>query len=331
MKPMRFQDVYVQAYSSCVGPLEGAGPYGEMFDYVSEDLYDGEDSFEKGEISLLRRCCDLTLRKGDLALEELDGAIGGDLMNQLLATHYFGRELHTELIGVYAACATSSLSLGLGALLIAQGQAEHLLIFTSSHNATAERQYRFPNEYGVQKKETTTTTVTGAGSVLLGKTPASIAISACTIGRIIDWHFDDACDMGTAMAPAAFDTLMRHLHRHARSMNDYDLILTGDLSAAGFSFLLDLLAEQGFSDLSMCNDCGLLMYDRQSQPVFCGGSGSACSLCMSAAYVYEQMKKGTFQRVLVIATGALLSPIATYQKQSIPCIAHAIEYQRRDV
>ena len=331
MKSIQFSNVFVQSSAACVGPMEGKGPLGKYFDYISQDLYDGEDSFEKAEIVLLKRACDLALRKKNLLPSMLDGAVGGDLMNQLLATHYFARELPSEVIGVYAACATSSLAIALSSIMIEQHWAKRMLAFTSSHNATAERQYRFPNEYGVQKKETTTTTVTGAGSILLGSQCSDIRVSGCTFGRIIDWHFMDAADMGIAMAPAAYDTLTRHLSLTNRSLCDYDLILTGDLSKAGFTVLLDLLAQHGYVGLERMQDCGLLIYDRFNQNVFCGGSGSACSMCVTIAYVFERMKKKELNRVLVLATGALLSPVATYQKLSIPCIAHAIEYQRREL
>ena len=331
MKSICFRNVYVQAGAACVGPLEGAGPFGHLFDYVSKDLYDGEDSFEKAEILLLKRSCDQTLRKAGIQPSALDGAIGGDLMNQLLSTHYFAKELPCTMIGIYAACASSSLAIALSSILIEQQWAKRMLAFTSSHNATAERQYRFPNEYGVQKKETTTTTVTGAGSILLSNCLSDIQVSSCTFGRIVDWHYMDASDMGIAMAPAAFDTLFCHLSQMNRKIEDYDLILTGDLSSAGLVFLLDLLAQKGYRSLEHIQDCGSMIFDRSHQEVFCGGSGSACSMCVSIAYVFRQMHLKKLNRVLVIATGALLSPIAVYQKMGIPCIAHAIEYQRRDV
>lgn len=331
MNTIRFDHVFIQSSAACVGPMEGEGPCGSSFDYISKDLYDGQDTFEKGEISLLNRSCDLTMRKANLHLENLSGAVGGDLMNQLLATHYFAKDLHIPLIGVYAACATSSLAIALASIMVDRSWAKNMLAFTSSHNATAERQYRFPNEYGVQKKETTTTTVTGAGSVLLSSQKSCIQVTGCTLGKIVDWHFTDAGNMGIAMAPAAYDTLLRHLSMTHSTLSDYDLILTGDLSHAGFSFLLDLLSQNGFTQFTNMNDCGLLIYDRNRQPVFCGGSGSACSMCVTIAYVFERLRKKELNRVLVLATGALLSPIATFQKQSIPCIAHAIEYQRREV
>ncbi len=330
MRSMRFERVFVRASAACVGPMEGAGPLGKHFDHVSADLYDGEDSFEKAEITWVKRACDRTLRKAGMVPSQLEGAIGGDLMNQLLATHYFARSLSAPFIGVYAACATSSLAMGMAALCIEQQQTRNMLVVTSSHNATAERQYRFPNEYGVQKKETTTTTVSAGTGVLLSDARTQIQVSGCTLGRIIDWHFSDASDMGTAMAPAAFDTLMRHLSLTKTSLSDYDQILTGDLSAAGFALFKDLLKQQGYASLEMLDDCGLLIYDRSRQPVFCGGSGSACAMCVTIAHVFEQMRTGQLDRVLVIATGALLSPVATFQKQSIPCIAHAIEYRRRE-
>ena len=330
MKTWEFQDVYINAFAACAGPLEGKGPYGERFDYVSKDLYDGEDSFEKAEISLLRRACDLTLRKALLRPCDIDVAVGGDLMNQLMTTHYFARELETDLIGVYAACATSSLAAAVAAMMIQSKQAEHALAFTSSHNACAERQYRFPNEYGVQKKETTTTTVTGAGAFLLSREKSNIGIHRFTAGRIIDWHFFDASDMGNAMAPAVYDTLKRHLEFTGSRVEDYDLILSGDLSQSGFAFLSELLMQDGIVVDERFNDCGKMIYRKDEKGVFCGGSGCACAMCVTIADVFHKILAKQIDRALVIASGALLSPVATYQKQSIPCIAHAIEYQRRD-
>ena len=291
MRSWQFTDVYVQSSACSGGPLESEGPCGAGLDYVAHDLHDGEPSFEKAEISLLRHSCDLALRKGGFSCSDLDVCVGGDLMNQLLTTHYFARDLH---------------------------------------NAAAERQFRFPNEYGVQKKETTTTTVSGAGSIVLGRTPQPIAVRAFTLGRIVDWHHQNASDMGIAMAPAALDTLHAHLAQTNSTIDDYDWILTGDLSKAGFGFLCDLLSQEGIHADSRFNDCGLMIYDVSRQPVFCGGSGCACSMCVSIAEVFSQLRAGRKKRVLILATGALLSMMAIYQKDTIPCIAHAIEYQRRD-
>lgn len=330
MKAWQFEQVYVHSYACCGGPLEAQGPCRNGFDHLCSDLYAKEKSFEKAEIALLRTSCDLALRKGELQKEELDACVGGDLMNQLLSTHYFARELCIPTIGVYAACATSSLAIATAAQLVENGYAKRTLAFTSSHNATAERQYRFPNEYGVQKKETTTTTVTGAGSVILSTIPSEIQITRFTAGRVVDWRFENAADMGSAMAPAAFDTLRRHLSLTNTSLQDYDWVLTGDLSKIGLAFLQDLLKQEGYAVDERLNDCGLMIYDIEKQPVFCGGSGCACSMCVTLAEVFRQMKLGKKRRVLVVATGALLSPIAVQQKESIPCIAHAIEYQRRD-
>lgn len=330
MRSWQFTDVYVQSSACSGGPLESEGPCGAGLDYVAHDLHDGEPSFEKAEISLLRHSCDLALRKGGFSCSDLDVCVGGDLMNQLLTTHYFARDLHVPTLGVYAACATSSLAIGTASLLVQQGMAAHALAFTSSHNAAAERQFRFPNEYGVQKKETTTTTVSGAGSIVLGRTPQPIAVRAFTLGRIIDWHHLNASDMGIAMAPAALDTLHAHLAQTNSTIDDYDWILTGDLSKAGFGFLCDLLSQEGIHADSRFNDCGLMIYDVSRQPVFCGGSGCACSMCVSIAEVFSQLRAGRKKRVLILATGALLSMMAIYQKDTIPCIAHAIEYQRRD-
>ena len=330
MKTWQFDDVYVQSSACSGGPLEGEGPCAKGFDYIARDLHDGEGSFEKAEISLLRHACDRALRKGSFRCSDIDVCVGGDLMNQLLTTHYFARDMHVPLLGAYAACATSSLVIGLASLFVQQRLADRALAFVSSHNAAAERQFRFPNEYGVQKKATTTTTVSGAGSMVLGRMPRSIAVKAFTLGRIVDWHHKDASDMGIAMAPAVYDTLQAHLRQTNTTIDAYDWILSGDLSKAGFAFFCDLLAQEGIDTKGRFNDCGLMIYDIEKQPVFCGGSGCACSMCVSIAEVFRQLREGKKRRVLILASGALLSMMAIYQKDSVPCIAHAIEYQRRD-
>lgn len=208
--------------------------------------------------------------------------------------------------------------------------ADNVVSFTSSHAATAERQFRYPNEYGIQKKETTTFTVTGAGAAVLSRTPSNIRVASFTPGKIIDWDHKDANDMGLAMAPAAFDTLTTHLKDTHRTLKDYDMVVTGDLSKIGFSFLMDLLVQEHYEIDNRLHDCGLMMYNFNEQEVFCGGSGCACSMCVSMTKLLDAIESNTMKRILVLATGALLSPVAVQQKESIPCIAHAIVYERRE-
>ena len=331
MTTLRFKHVYVNARAAVAGPLESKGPLKDNFDQTYDDNYCGESTFEQAEQKMLHDAVDIALRKINLKVDDISVLVGGDLMNQLSSSHYFARHLNIPFIGMYGACATSSLVIGTAAIWVEHSLADRAVAFTSSHVAGAERQFRYPNEYGIQKKETTTSTVTGAGAAILSSTPSSIQVTAFTPGRIVDWDHTDANDMGLAMAPAAMDTLVTHLHDLHRNIKDYDLIVTGDLSKIGFSFLTDLLMQEGYQIDNKLHDCGLMIYNLEQQEVFCGGSGCACSMCVSMSTLLSDLETGKYQRILVIATGALLSPVAVQQKQSIPCIAHAIVYERREV
>ena len=330
MTTMNFQHVYVTARGTAVGPLEKQGPLGALFDKSYDDHYCGEKSFEKAEQTLVRDAVDSAMRKAHMGVDDIDFMVGGDLINQLTSSHYFARNLGIPFIGMYGACATSSLAIGQAAMWVEHGYAKHAIAFTSSHAATAERQFRFPNEYGIQKKETTTFTVTGAGAVVLSNTPSTIRVSAFTPGKIIDWDHTDANDMGLAMAPAAMDTLQTHFQDTHRNFKDYDMVVTGDLSKIGFSFVTDLLVQETYAIDNKLHDCGLMIYNMDEQDVFCGGSGCACSMCVSMTKLLDMIASGEKKRILMIATGALLSPVAVQQKDSIPCIAHAIVYERND-
>ncbi|MEG1732832.1 MAG: stage V sporulation protein AD [Longicatena sp.] len=331
MTTINFEHVYVQARGTSGGPLEKAGPLGALLDKSYDNNYCGEDCFEKAERQLLGDAIDATLRKGNFKLSDIEMMIGGDLINQLTSSHYFMKDIDVPFIGVYGACSNSCLAIGQGAIYIEHQLVYTLLAFTSSHMGSAERQFRYPNEYGVQKKETTTITVTGAGALVLSQKKSKIKVTNFTIGKVIDWGHSDPNDMGIAMAPAAYDTLQTHFIDTKRSLKDYDLIVTGDLSKLGFAFLSDLLAQDGIRVHNTYHDCGMLIYDITSQDVFCGGSGCACSMIVTLASLLKQLEEGKNRRILVLATGALLSPVAIHQKGSIPCIAHAIVYERSDL
>lgn len=330
MKTMIFENVYVQSRATAVGKMEKDGPLGSLFDVTFEDSYCNEKTFEKAERALVYHACDQAIRKGNKKISDIDVIVGGDLINQLTSSHYFARDMNLPFIGMYAACATSSLVIGEAAMLVEHNVANYALAFTSSHVATAERQFRYPNEYGVQKKPTTTLTVTGSGALVLGRKKTKIKVRAFTPGKIIDWDHKDANDMGLAMAPAAYDTLKTHFQQTNTTFKDYDLIVTGDLSKLGYSFLMDLCVQDGYEIDHRLHDCGLMIYDFEKQDAFCGGSGCACSMCVSLAKLLDELEQGVYQRIMVIATGALLSPVAIQQKESIPCIAHAIVYERSE-
>lgn len=328
MTTITFKNVYVASQATAVGPLEAMGPLGDQFDIHYEDNYCGESCFEKAERRLLIDACDCALRKGKFKVRDMDLLVGGDLLNQLTSSHYFAKDLDVPFLGMYAACATSSLVIAQAAMWIEDKHANTVMAFTSSHVATAERQFRYPNEFGVQKKQTTTSTVTGAGAIVLSSKKTKIKVSAFTPGKIIDWQHTDANDMGLAMAPAALDTILTHFKDTKRVFKDYDLVVTGDLSKVGFSFLVDLLVQENQELDNRLYDCGLMMYDFNEQDVFCGGSGCACSMCVSLSELLKKVESGEYQRILVVATGALLSPVAVQQKGTIPCIAHGIVYER---
>lgn len=331
MNTIYFNHVYVKARSAVGGPLEKEGPIGLELDKTYDDYYCNESTFEKAERMMIYDACDIVLRKGNKTIDDIDLLVGGDLINQLTSSHYFARDFDIPFIGMYAACATSSLIIAQAAIWIENGLAKNVVAFTSSHANTAERQFRYPNEYGIQKRETTTLTVTGAGACLVSTEKSNIKITAFTPGKIIDWDHTDANDMGLAMAPAAYDTLTTHFKDTNRTFKDYDLIVTGDLSKIGFSFLVDLMVQEKYDLDNRLFDTGLMVYDFENQDVFCGGSGCACSMIVSMSEILNKLENGIYSRVMVVATGALLSPVAIGQRETIPCIAHAIVYERGDV
>lgn len=325
MKTILLNQTYIKSYSSVGGKMEADGPVGYLLDKTYKDHYINEKSYEKAEIAMLSDAMEIALKKGNITVDDIDVSIGGDLLNQLLSSHYFARKLKHSFMGVYAACATSALTMQTGALLLEKGM-NHVACFVSSHNATAERQFRYPNEYGIQKKDSVTFTVTGAGCVILSKEKQPVKISAMTIGEIVDWDYKDANDMGCAMAPAAYKTITDHLKNRNQTLNDYDLVITGDLSRLGSRMLRKLFEEDGIDNPPL-SDCGNIIFDQEEQEVFSGGSGAACSMVILNSYILPKLKEKIFRHVLFVPTGALLSTTALYQKSSIPCIAHALEIE----
>ena len=330
MTTLEFKNVYVKGFGVAVGPLEKQGPLGDYFNISYEDNYCGENTFEKAERRLISDAVNEAIHNANCDISDLSMAYAGDLINQCASSNYFAKELDLPFVSVYGACSNGALVMGQAAIAVEHLGMEKVLAFTSSHNATAERQFRYPNEYGGQKKETTTFTVTGSGAVVLGYEKDEIQCTSFTIGKVIDWNFTDANDMGKAMTPAAFDTLMTHFTDLNRTFDDYDLVVTGDLSKIGYAMLSELIQEKRFQLDNKLNDCGLMIYDINHQPVFCGGSGCGCSMVVTLTKLFDLLKKGEAKRILLISTGALLSPIITQQKESIPCIAHAVCFERSE-
>ncbi|MBR4080255.1 MAG: stage V sporulation protein AD [Clostridia bacterium] len=315
------------ASAAIAGKKEGEGPLRAEFDRVIEDDLFGEETWEKAESRFQYEAATLALEKAGLTPDMVDVALGGDLLNQIMAASLAMREMHIPFLGLYGACSTMAESLCLGSILVDGGYARHALCTVSSHFCTAERQYRFPLEYGCQRPPTAQWTVTGSGSIVLSQDDSRRSLARAThvtIGRIVDMSIKDANNMGAAMAPAAADTLARHFADTGRTCADYDLILSGDLGRVGHDVLLELMQQQGVPlDPARYDDCGLRIFV-PGQDTHCGGSGCGCSAVVLAGQILRQMQAGALRRVLFMATGALLSTTTSQQGDSIPGIAHAI-------
>ena len=321
-----FNNVYVLGSSTVAGLIEKQGPLGEYFDNTYNDLYCGYKTFEQAEQKMLKEAIEVVFRKTKVRDKDIDIMFGGDLLNQITSSTYVSRDYCIPLIGTFGACSSSMLTLALASSYVEAGFAKCSLAFTSSHNATAERQFRYPLEYGIQKPDTTTYTATGAGAIIVGNKESDIKVTSATIGEVTDYEFNDPNNMGVAMAPAAYKTLKQHFKDLNREPNYYDLILTGDLSTYGKRIILELFKKDNI-ELSNYDDCGLILYDRVKQNVFAGGSGCACCALTTYSYILDKMRKKELKKVLIVATGALLSPTLIQQKESIPCIAHAVSLE----
>lgn len=323
-----FKKVYLNCSATVSGPKELAGPIGKYFDKGFANIYCDKESWEDAEINLQNNAIDILIKKSGLNEKDINCIIGGDLNNQLAATNYSVRKYDVPFLGVYSACSTCTESMIVGSFLVESGYAENVITIASSHNSTSERQFRYPTEYGGQKPSSMTSTSTGAGASLLTKNASIIKVTRFTIGKIVDVNLTDVQDMGRTMAPAAADTLKQHLEDFSIEPSDYDLILTGDLSKYGSSVFLDIMHEFGYNLSNIYSDAGLMLYDLERQDVFAGGSGCGCISLVALSYIIESLKNGSLNKVLLIATGALMNPIMIAQGESIPCIAHAICLER---
>ena len=313
----------LSGWAAVVGKKEGEGPLKHGFDQILEDSYFGEQSWEKAESRLLRQSFTLACDKAGCPPSELDYILSGDLLNQCISSAFAMRESAVPYFGLYGACSTMAEGLSLGAMLIDGGFAGRLCAVTGSHFCSAERQYRFPLEYGGVRPPSAQWTVTGAGAVILAKNGRGPRITHVTTGVITDAGIDDPNNMGAAMAPAAHATLTAHFAETGRSFADYDAVFTGDLGALGHDIPQSLLEKDGFDTGVKLMDCGVLIYDRKTQGVNSGGSGCGCSASVLAGHILPAMEKGIWKRVLFAATGALMSPTSAQQGQSIPGICHA--------
>jgi stage V sporulation protein AD len=324
----------ISASASVVGPFEGKGPLANDFDRIHGDTWIGQDSWEKAEKRLLEEACEIAIEKAGLEKENVQFFIGGDLMSQLISASFTARTLSVPFLGVFGACSTSMESLALSALLVDSGNAETVLCGTCSHNSSVEKTFRYPTEYGGQKPSTAQWSVTGAGACVIQtnenkSADTGLYISAATIGRVVDMGLADPFNMGAAMAPAAVDTIEAHFRDTQTSFADFDLVITGDLGRVGYSIAFDLMKKHGL-DVTEAKfaDCGILIYG-DNPTVLAGGSGAACSATVTYGHIFKRMMAGELNKVLVAATGALLSMITVQQKETIPCTCHAVVIERR--
>ena len=325
----KYENVYIKETSTVAGPYEKKGPLKKYFDKTYNDLYFGEDSWEKAEIKLVKDCLSLMVKKSGVLKKEFDLVLAGDLLNQITASTYGTVDYGKGFIGVYGACSSSVLEMIIASNFIESKQANNALCVVSSHNMSSEKQFRNPTEYGAPKPRSATFTATGAASILLTNEKSEVRVESATLGKIIDMEENDPNDMGRVMAPSAIDTLKRHFEETGRDPDYYDLILTGDLGVYGKDIVKDyMLAKENLDLNDNYNDCGVLLYDLENQKeVLAGGSGPGCSALVNYGYVYNQLKSKKIKRVLLLATGALFSPTLLYQKENINSIAHAISLE----
>lgn len=313
--------------ASVVGPKEGEGPLKDYFDIIIKDDTNGKDSFEKAESSIMYTAITESIKKAGLKEEDIDFLFAGDLLNQLTSSNFAARDMRVPFFGLYGACSTMTESLSIASMIMDGDFANYVIAATSSHFASAERQFRFPLEYGSQRPPTAQWTVTGSGAMVLGKEGNFPFITYVTTGKVKDYGIVDANNMGAAMAPAAVDTLNAHFKDTGRTPKDYDIIATGDLGKFGKKITCELLKEYGYDMEEVYVDCGDMIFDDEKQDTKAGGSGCGCSAVIDSGYIYKNMLKGRFKRALLISTGALLSSTSTLQGESIPGIAHAVSIE----
>lgn len=315
----------VYGYAAVVGKKEGEGPLGQYFDEVYADEYVGEKTFELAESRLQSKAVNLALGKANISNGDVNFIFAGDLLNQCIGSSFSIKKTEIPYLGLYGACSTMALSLSLAALSVGSGCGNNAVAVTSSHFCSAERQYRFPLEYGGQRTPTSQWTVTGSGSAVVGKhIDGKPYINNVCFGKIVDFGVKDANNMGAAMAPAAYDTLTRFFEDTKTKAEDYDMIFTGDLGYIGSELLYELFSRDGVNLRKYHKDCGIMIYDRDTQDVHAGGSGCGCSASVLCSYIFDEMNSHKYNNILFIATGALMSPVSSEQGRAIPSIAHLV-------
>ncbi len=320
----------IVATGTIAGPKECEGVVGKYVDKTLSDDKFGESTYEKAECKMLSFAISQAIKNAGVDEKDVDMLISGDLLNQIISASFAARDFEFPFLGVYGACSTMAESMAVAAALVNAGYYKNIVAATGSHFSSAERQYRYPLELGCTRPPQAQWTVTGAGGAFIadmGGANSDIAITCATIGRVVDYGITDVNNMGAAMAPAAMDTILAHLKETKRQTDYYDLILTGDLGALGSRIVKDLAWEKGVDMQKNHVDCGEIIY-KVLEDEFQGGSGAGCSAVVFNSYIYDQLKSGKIKRVLLAATGALLSTVSSGQGESIPCICHAVAIEK---
>lgn len=314
------------ATATVAGPKEGIGPIGEYIETVLDDDLFGEKTFEKAERKMISRAIGKAIGNAGLKERDIGAIIAGDLLNQIISSSFACRDFDIPFLGVYNACSTMSEAFLIGGVLVDGGYCENVLCATGSHFSSAERQYRYPLELGNTRPPQAQWTVTGAGAAVLSAEGMGPKLVSATVGKVVDYGVTDANNMGSAMAPAAMEVTCTHFKESGLKPEDYDLVVTGDLGAFGSRIYKDLMWEKGF-DIGKCHvDCGEMIYNIREDE-FQGGSGAGCSAVVFNSYIYQKLLKKQYKRVLLVATGALLSSVSSQQGDSIPSIAHAVAFE----
>lgn len=323
----KYENVYLNDTYTIGGRFESLGPISKCFDKTYKDFYFNQKTWEDAESYLLKESIENLLKKNDLKDTDIDLIISGDLLNQLVSSNYAISNFNIPYLGVYNACATSVESLIIAANMIDKNQIKNCICSTSSHNNAAEKQFRYPVEYGGPKPKTTTFTVTGGVSAYLSSEKKGVKITSSTIGKIVDMKITDAYEMGAVMAASCGDTINTHLKNLNETVDDYDMIYSGDLGIYGKEILKEYMKENYGIDLKNYNDTATMIYDVKHQDVYSGGSGPACLPLVAYSYLLKQMKETKLKKILLVATGALMSSTMVNEKHTIPSIAHAISLE----
>jgi len=340
------ETIYIESCASIVSQKEGEGPLGNSFDIICEDPMFGADTWEAAESTMQKETAGIAIKKAGLTPKDICLVFAGDLLAQTAASSFGIAGMGIPFYGLYGACSTMGEALSLGAVSLAAGYGKHLLCATSSHFASAEKEFRFPLGYGNQRPYSATWTVTGSGACVLGAQPprqpdgktsplrvgkGCAVITGITAGKLVDFGLKDSMNMGGCMAPAAADTIKQHLDDFGRKPSDYDVIFTGDLGTIGQHILLDLLSEQKIHIEKQHQDCGILIYDAETQDTHAGGSGCGCSATVLAAHILPNVASGKWKRILFVPTGALISKVSFNEGDSVPGIAHAVVIEHKEV